>query len=122
MDIHQIATITLIVILTLFSGFFDAQGFIHASHLWKGGKLVPLEAFKSALGFGLGIGLYWLCIRFLKDVKIISPEIQTLGWFSMTILGVAILNGSFFQWQRIDQIVGIFVFVGIIWLLVRTSM
>lgn len=121
MDIHYIAAIVLIVILTLLSGFCDGQGFLHASNIWMEKRFIWPEATKSALGFSLGTGLYWICIRFLNEVKIISPELQTIVWFSMTILSVALFSGTFLHWQRMDQIVGVFVFLGVFWLLIRTA-
>lgn len=121
MDIHHIAAIGLIVILTLLSGFCDGQGFLHASNIWNEKRFIWPEATKSALGFSLGTGLYWICIRFLNEVKIISPELQTIVWFSMTILSVALFSGTFLHWQRMDQIVGVLVFLGVFWLLIRTA-
>ena len=118
---YLITAIISIILLTLLSGFCDAQGFLHASNIWDGNKFVWLEGIKSAVGFALGIGMYWICIKFLKEFKIVSPEIQTVGWFSITILGVAVFNRTFFQWQPIDQIVSILVLLGIVWLLVRTA-
>src|ERR1700720_2519197 len=92
MSISQISIGVLLITITLISGLADAQGFIHASNIWLSGKLIWSEVFKSALGFGLGILAYWICIRFLQDFKIVSPEIQTLGWFTATILGVAFFS------------------------------
>src|SRR5260370_13168878 len=107
MSINQIGIVILLITLTLISGLADAQGFVHASNVWIHGKLIWPEVMKSALGFGLGILAYWICIRFLQDFSIISPEIQTVGWFTATIIGVAIFSGKFFHWQIVDQLVGI---------------
>jgi hypothetical protein len=109
----------LLIVLTLISGLADAQGFVHASNIWLNGKLIWPEVIKSASGFGLGIVAYWICIKFLQDFRIISPEIQTIGWFTATIIGVAIFSGKFFHWQIVNQIVGIAVLLGVVWLLVR---
>ena len=119
MSIHQISIAVLLIVLTLISGLADAQGFVHASNVWLNGKLIWPEVMKSASGFGLGIVAYWICIRFLQDFRIISPEIQTIGWFTATIIGVAIFSGKFFHWQIVNQIVGIAVLLGVVWLLVR---
>jgi hypothetical protein len=99
----------------------DAQGFIHASKAWLNGKLIWPEVIESASGFGLGIVAYWICIRFLQDFKIISPEIQTVGGFTVTIIGVAIFSGKFLHWPIVDQIVGIAVLLGMAWLLARPA-
>ena len=50
-----------------------------------------------------------------------APEMQTLIWFSVTILGVAIISKNFFRWQTIDQIVGVVVLAGVAWLMIRTG-
>lgn len=121
MSVNQISIIVLLIVLTLISGLADAQGFIHAANIWQSGKIVWLELLKSALGFGVGILMYWVCIRFLQDFRVFSPEIQTLGWFSVTIVGVAMFSGKFLHWQRIDQIVGVLVLCGVAFLLFRTG-
>jgi hypothetical protein len=116
---EQIRLLSLIVGITLISGIGDSQGFIHASKMWQNGKIVWVEFGKSASGFGVGIGTYWLAVRHLKEFGVVSPETQTLIWFGVTIIGVALLNRQFFVWQRIDQVVAVFVFLGISWLLFR---
>jgi len=57
----------------------------------------------------------------MNAAGIVAPEIQTLIWFSITILGVAIISRSFFRWQTIDQLVGVAVLAGVAWLMVRTG-
>ena len=121
MTLTKFGLIALILVLTLLSGLADSQGFIHAANIWHEGKLVWSEFFKSALGFLGGILLYWVVIRFLQDFSIVTPELQTLGWFSVTIVGVAITSGKFLQWQTIDKFIGLLVLLGIGWLLVRIN-
>lgn len=111
----------LILGLTLLSGFADSQGFLHAALIWQDRRLIWDELARSALGFGCGILLYWLTLRYLKQIRIGAPEMQTLLWFGATIVGVALLSGKFLQWRRIDQCVAIVVLLGIGWLLFRTS-
>ena len=106
---------------TLLSGFCDAQGFIYASKVWQDDRFVWAEAFRSMLGFILGVTLYWLALRYLGQLGIVSAEVQTLLWFGMTIVGVALLSGRFAQWQLVDQIVSFGVLGGIAWLLFRTG-
>jgi len=119
MDFMQIIEAIAFVVITLAAGLADAQGFIHAANVWSAGKFVWQEAILSAAGFGSGVLLYWVCIRFLQHFKVISPEIQTLGWFAVTMVGVAFFDGKFFQWHLIDQIIGIAVIAGVAWLMVR---
>ncbi|HZS79297.1 MAG TPA: hypothetical protein VFA41_21975 [Ktedonobacteraceae bacterium] len=119
MTLSKISSIALILVLTICSGLADSQGFVHAANVWDGGKIVWIEIFKSALGFFGGILLYWVAIKFVQEVRIASPEIQTLGWFSVTIVGVAVSTGKFWQWQIIDKLIGICVLLGMCWLLLR---
>lgn len=111
----------LVIALTIASGFGDSRGFLHASLIWQNGHFVPLELLKSAVGFACGISIYWITLRFAQDFGIVSAEIQTLAWFTVTIIGVALANGEFFAWQSIDKVVAVVVFSGIAWLLFRTG-
>ena len=119
--VAQLKVGLLILGLTLLSGLADSLGFLHAALIWQDRRPIWSELAKSALGFGSGILLYWITLRYLKDVQIVEPEIQTLIWFGVTIVGVALLSGKFAQWRMIDQAAGIVVLAGIGWLLFRTS-
>ncbi len=121
MNFELTKSIFFIVIFTLLSGFGDAQGFVHAANVWHNGKIVWAEITKSALGVILGLTAYWIAIKFLQDVGIVTPEIQTIGWFAITIVGVALISGKFIHWQTVDQIVALLVIFGIGWLLVKTK-
>lgn len=111
----------LIVLFTLFSGMGDAYGFTHASKMWENGRVVWAEFGKSLLGFEAGFIGYWLAVRYLKQVGVINTEIQAVLWFGVTIIGVAFLNGNFFHWPRLEQLVALVVLVGMGWLLFRVG-
>lgn len=121
MDAEKIKLLLLILGITVLSGIGDSQGFIHASNIWNNGRLAWNELGKSALGFSIGIILYWVVLKYMKAAGIVSPEIQTLIWFTVTLLGVAIVSGKFFRWQTIDQLVGILILFGLAWLMFRTG-
>jgi len=118
---EQISLLLLILGITVLSGLGDSQGFLHAARIWRDDQLVWNELAKSALGFTFGIVLYWIAIRFLQQFGIFSAETQTILWFGITLLGVAIFSGKFFRWSRTDQIVAVAVLAGIGWLLLRTG-
>lgn len=120
-QMNVIGTVLLILLLTLISGWGDSQGFLHASMIWHKGKLVLPELAKSALGFGVGIISYWAVIRFLQQFGVVSPEVQTIGWFAVTIIGLAIATGQFLKWQTVDQLVAVLVILGVGWLLLRVG-
>ncbi|MEP6987767.1 MAG: hypothetical protein ABI970_19360, partial [Chloroflexota bacterium] len=100
---EQIGSYAVIVILTILSGIGDAQGFLHAARMWQSGKLIWVEMGLSALGFAIGIALYWLALRSMNTVGITSPEIQTVTWFAVTLISVALVSGSFLKWTLLDQ-------------------
>ena len=118
---EQTNLLILILGITVLSGLGDSQGFLHAAKIWRDGKLIWEELVKSALGFTFGIILYWIAIRFLQQFGIFSAETQTILWFGITLIGIAIFSGKFFRWALIDQIVAIAVLAGIGWLLLRTG-
>ena len=111
----------LIIGLTLLSGYADAQGFLHASSIWAERRVIWPEVLKSALWFASGIVLYWIALRFLREAQIVAPEIQTAIWFSVTIVGVALVSGQFTQWRGTEQLVAVAVILGIGWLMLRTA-
>jgi len=118
--ISQIKVLVLIIGLTLLSGFADSQGFLHAAQIWQEKRIIWSEVAKSALGFGSGIILYWIVLRYLGP-HVTAPEVQTIIWFGVTIVGVALASGKFAQWRITEQLVALGVVCGISWLLVRTS-
>ena len=113
--------VVFIILLTLLSGLADAQGFIHAANAWVNGKIIWPEAITALLGFGAGAVCYILAINFLGQAGVISAEIQTLLWFSVTIVGIAVISGRFLHWQLLDQVIGLIVLCGVAWLLFRTG-
>jgi len=104
--------------LTLASGIGDSYGFIHATQAWNGGTLVGSELARSAFGFTVGIATYWLVVRCLEALGIQSVTVQTLGWFAVTIVGVALVSGDIARWSPIDKAIGVAVVAGVGWLLV----
>lgn len=117
----KIVPFLIVVALTVISGFGDAQGFIHAANIWQNGRLAWDALARSALGFAFGISMYWLALRWMKEIGIVSPEVQTVAWFAVTIIGVALASGNFVKWQVSEQVVAVVVLVGIGWLMLRTG-
>jgi hypothetical protein len=118
---EQLRLTLFIVGLTVLSGLSDAQGALHAAKVWQEGKIVWLELGKSALGFGAGISLYWIALRYMGELGIVAAEVQVIIWFGVMLIGVGLVSGMFFTWQRVDQGIALLVLVGIIWLSIRTG-
>ncbi len=121
MNSAKIITLVILVLVSLVSGYADSQGFSHASLMWKGTRFVTDEFIKSFVGFSLGIVFYWIAVRFMQIEGIVTPEVQTLLWFVIVIVGIALTSGKFLHWQVTDQIVGVITFAGVTWLLVRVG-
>ncbi|HYO93467.1 MAG TPA: hypothetical protein VER33_03100 [Polyangiaceae bacterium] len=118
---EQIKLVGWVLAVTLIAGFADARAFIHASRVWGDGKVVWRELAKSALGFAVGIVSYWVALKPMQQAGIVTPEVQTVIWFGITLVGVALASGKFFKWPLREQLVAVAVLVGLSWLLYRTS-
>lgn len=115
------STILLVLALSVVSGVADSQGFVHASRMWREDSVVWREVLWSATGFALGVGMYWLSLRYMSRLGIVSAEAQTIVWFAVTIIGVALVGGKFNEWRMLDRLVAMVVVSGLGWLLVRAS-
>ncbi len=111
----------LIAGFTIASGVFDALAFTYSARMWQGGSLVLGETAKAAGSFVVGIVMYWGAVRYLSEAGIVTAEMQSLLWFGVTILGVALLGGRFFHWQLLEQIAAVNVFVSLGWLVSRSA-
>jgi len=98
----DIARLCLGILFTLLSGWGDSKGFLHSARVWQQGRFVWPEAARASLGYGCGIVLYWVAIRYLRQVGIVSAEVHTLLWFAATIVGVAVASARFRGWQALD--------------------
>lgn len=119
LPVDKLWSLAFIVGITLISGLADAQGFVHAAKIWHEGKLVWSELAKSATGFLLGIASYWLSLRYMQQLGVVAPEVQTLIWFAVTLVGVALVSGKVFKWPLVDQCVALVVLLGVGYLLTR---
>ena len=119
MNVHYFFIIFLIIVFTVISGLADAQGFLHAATAWNHGKIIWPEALKSLLGFIIGAVGYILATNYLKQAGVVLPELQTMIWFIVAMLAVAILNRELLHWQRIDQIVAVVAVICIGWLVIH---
>lgn len=109
------------VSLILAAGACDAAGFTYAAKIWQDNHPHWKILLLSASGFACGIALYWVTVRYLSEIGVVSPELQTLLWFGTTLVGVAMISGRFLSWHLLDQGVAILVLIGIGWLLVRVE-
>src|SRR5262249_48054717 len=109
---EQVRTLFFIIGLILVSGISDSWGFFHTAKMWRSEAPILSGLGKSALGFSIGIGSYWLAAKYLTEFGVLSPETQTLIWFGTTIMGVAFISGKFLQWHALDQIIAVVVLLG----------
>ncbi|MBI2008681.1 hypothetical protein HYS82_03445 [Candidatus Amesbacteria bacterium] len=105
----------------ILSGLGDSYGFVHATRIWDNGKFNGQELMQSAAGFAFGIGLYWVSVKFLGELGIKSPTVQTLSWFGATVIGLSVLSGEFWRWSAMDKAVGLGVIAGLAWLMSRSG-
>jgi len=118
---QYVINLLILVLLTIGSGIVDGWGFAHAAQIWQNKKLVPGELTKSAIGFGSGIVLFWVSLRFMQGYGIVSAELQAIIWFGVVMIIVACFSGKFATWNTVDQFVALGVISGIGWLIVRNK-
>lgn len=107
------------LLLTLLSGIGDAYGFVHAARIWRD-DLVHWPALgRSALGFGGGMAMQWMALRYLHRLGVTVAELQTMLWFTVTMIGIAVLSRSALQWAPGDRLVALGVLCGLGWLIAR---
>jgi len=114
-------SLILILLFTLLSGLGDAVGFVYAGKVWQDEHFQVMNAVKSVLGFQFGVFMYWYATRYLAAHGVIDAEVQTLFWFSATIIGIALLSGQFLRWALADKAVALGVMAGITFLMLRTA-
>jgi hypothetical protein len=114
-------SLLLILFFTLLSGLGDAIGFVYAGKVWHDEEFSLVNALRSALGFQFGVLMYWCAARYLAAQGVVDPEVQTLFWFSATIIGIALISGQFLRWTLIDKATAIGVLAGITCLMIRTA-
>ena len=117
----QLRLSLLIFAFTVASAVFDAMGFTYAAQVWQGTRLNGAVAAKSAASFMIGITMYWAAVRFLSEAGIVTAELQSLLWLGVTIVGVAVLGGRFFQWPLVDQVLAVNVLASLAWLISRAG-
>jgi hypothetical protein len=103
------------------SGVLDSMAFTYSAAIWREGKLMWAPLWKASATFSLGITMYWGGIRYLGEAGVWSPEVQTLLWFAVTIIGVTVLGGRFLDWPLLDQIIAVNALASLGWLIMRTS-
>ncbi len=112
----------LIVFFTILSGLGDSQAFLHSARIWSNGKLIGKEIGFASFGFLVGAIMYWIAIKFMQDIQINAPELQTLLWFIITIIGVAIFSGKFLEWDNINKIISVIVLLCLCILIYRENL
>jgi hypothetical protein len=103
------------------AGVFDSLAFTCSAGIWREGRLVWPQLARAAAFFALGISMYWAGLRYLGAVGVVAPELQTLIWFAVTIIGVTVLGGRFLHWPLLDQLVAANALASLGWLLARSS-
>lgn len=110
-----------LIALTAASAFLDAKGFVYAARAWREGSLdwrIGAISFSFTMA---GVALYIFSIGLHQKLGIQSAAVQSVFWFAMTVIGIALLDGSIAQWSWAQRFVAAAVSVGIGWLLVTAS-
>jgi len=107
------------VVFTLTSGVLDAFGFVHASRAWRHDHVVMREVGWTFAYFLAGIAAYLFVVRHLSRLGVTATELQTLMWFGVTVLGVAVIQRSLGDWTNADRLVALVAVASVGWLVSR---
>src|SRR5207248_9558120 len=107
----------LVLVLTVTSGVMDARGFVYAGRAWPGGNVDWVAIGQSLLAFLAGISLYIGAVRFMQAMGLHAVALQSGIWFVVTAIGIAAMDGTVLQWNRLQQVVAAAVFAGLAWLI-----
>jgi hypothetical protein len=118
---HPMVSLVVGVMLLMTASLADAKAVSHAVRSWHMSKMQHVHVLSTFLFFALSVTPFVYSIRYFGMAGIISRQVQALIWFLGTILFVAILDGSFFSWKRVDQIVAGLVVAGMAWLTYRVA-
>ena len=121
MTIERVKLFVLAITPLVLFGVGDAIEFARAAGVWQNNRLVLPEMVKSAGGYAVGIGIYYFAVRYLNLLGIEAAELQTIAWFLLTLIGVALLSGQFFKWARLDQAIALLLIAEVGWLLWRNG-
>ncbi|MFL6548990.1 MAG: hypothetical protein ACJ8OJ_09870 [Povalibacter sp.] len=117
----KVVLIAALFAITALSAYFDAKGFVYAAQSWRSGSIVATTSLLSLINFIGGVTLYILSIGFQQRLGVQSAAMQSMFWFAMTVVGIAILDSTITDWSIAQRTVGAVVTVGIGWLLVSTA-
>jgi hypothetical protein len=73
----------------------------------------------QGLEYAVGIFLYWLSLRFITASGVFSATVQTLTWFVITVIGVAVLSGDFEKWDVGSYVLAVVAVAAVAGLLVK---
>jgi len=113
--------VAMVSLFTVITGYADSRGFIHAARVWADGEIVWREVALSGLGFLVGVVAYWIVVRYASQLGVQSALLQTMGWFAITILAVALTDAGQLRWQPLDFATAGVVVAGLGLLLYRTG-
>ncbi len=104
----------------LIASLADAHAVNYATKVWISGKFQLGNILRVFSYYLVSIIPFVYSIKFFSYELSISPSIQVLVWFLSTVLFISIIDKSFFGWNRIDQLLGILLVIGLSVLAYRT--
>ena len=101
----------MLVILTTISIFGDSWGFIWSDRAWTRNTVNWRAVGYSFLSYVVGVVAWIFIIKYIKQVGNVAIEIQTAGWFLLTMIGVSVVAGDFMRWSMLDKMLAIITLV-----------
>ena len=113
--------VVFLVVLTAVSALADAIGFINVDKAWLGNRPHASALVLACTGYAVGIATYVFAVKYLKLLTDVGPEVQTVGWFMLTIIGVALGSGAFFTWPLPTKFLATVTVAALVLIAVRTG-
>lgn len=89
----------------ILTGFFDGQAFSRVPQIWNLHGINQFYQILKLIGFfNLAVLTFIISTYFLHQQGVENAVIVTLIWFIMTIIGVAIISGSFFPYHFLTKL------------------
>jgi hypothetical protein len=99
----------------------DAKAVEHATKVWLNGRVNPEHIVRVFVYYIVSITPFLYSIRFFGYATVVTPSLQVLVWFLSTIVFIAILDKSIFNWGTANQTLALLISLALATLFYRLN-
>lgn len=108
------------IVLTILAALVEAKGYLYSFRSFTDTNGVTLIGL-AILCYFIGIVIDFTAIYLISKTHYYVPEIMSMLFMAVTIIGVAILSGQFLNWNHFNQGVAVLIMLGLCWLMYQTE-